>query len=858
MAVPEQTPYSEHTGNGVTKSFALGFICESKDHLIVLVDEIEPPIATWSLSGGNVVFTTAPVSGSKVTIQRNTPFSRTVDYQSYNNSFRPQSVNGDFDRLWLKLQELGVADWLMKLYVDRLHQQQEVKIKDLKDYVDDRDDELRSYLMEEIRKQGVALDQLDDYYNYLMQRLAQIAVDKGWAADFVVDGPQTQKEINLYGGKKYNMPFGGYPAGSKVLLENGGTVESTTEGNTNDPNVNMTGWESEYSIIAFTAPEYFGGNIQKALDRGGVVVLTKNYVVSATLNLNVPNTVVWLRKGASVKITAQQSVFKINADNCKILEGEIEGFGSASSVYSTGAGIVLNGVKGCEISYTKISKTGGAPILLLATSTNKSCVDNVIAYNDIDCTLPTKRGFDTGAIMMGYTNEQSNNYSHDHNHIYANNVDGGWVVDHGASLIGWGKRNTFSQNKIVNCLEYGIVVYQSPYVDNKLFDNIVTGNFIDGVGHITDNLSFKGMGIYLQKSDSSIVSNNIVRNTIKGNNGDDGLARAAIAINGCNSTVVDSNIIVNSARYGIQLAQCFDCKATNNSLDNVVEDGIRITHSSKLKVTGNSGRRIGRYGVFVYSADRTTGRADTNGPSGDNIDILFNDIESTSEGIWSNSLNLSNAFKYGSIIGNTIKSPAISIYIDNSVSANISGNKCRSDTNLARIQLVLSDKASVTNNIVESTASQDSGRIVLLTATNPTVSGNKFSPSNSTTPIQINGHGFKAEKSRYYSTSAPSAGSYEAGDVVWNTSPVLGGVIGWVCVTAGSPGAWVGFGVVGDTQASLTTTALQAATNAINTVGKFGGKEIFNQTDSKKYYAEGSAPTARWMRFDGASSITPA
>lgn len=196
MSVPEQTPYREHTGNGVAKSFALGFICESKDHLIVLMDEIEPPIATWSLSGGNVVFTTAPAAGQKITLQRNTPFGRTTDYQSYNNSFRPHSVNGDFDRVWLKLQELGVADWLMKLYVDRLHQQQEQEINDLKDYVDDRDDELRAYLMEEIRKQGVALDQLDDYYNYLMQRLAQIAVDKGWDASFVVDGNENQHEIN--------------------------------------------------------------------------------------------------------------------------------------------------------------------------------------------------------------------------------------------------------------------------------------------------------------------------------------------------------------------------------------------------------------------------------------------------------------------------------------------------------------------------------------------------------------------------------------------------------------------------------------------------------------------------------------
>lgn len=191
MAVPEQTPYIEYTANGVVTGFALGFNCESKDHLIVTLDGVEPPVGDWSLTDGEVVFTTAPSNGVLMVIQRNTPFSRTTDYQSYNNSFRPPAVNKDFDWIWWKLQELGIADWILSNRIDAL-----------KNYVDDRDDELQAYLMEEIRKQGVALDQLDDYYNYLMQRLAQIAVDKGWDASFVVDGDKTQKQINdnLLGG----------------------------------------------------------------------------------------------------------------------------------------------------------------------------------------------------------------------------------------------------------------------------------------------------------------------------------------------------------------------------------------------------------------------------------------------------------------------------------------------------------------------------------------------------------------------------------------------------------------------------------------------------------------------------------
>ena len=146
MAVPEQTPYKEYTGNGITTSFALKFQCESKDHLIVLVDDIEPPIATWSLTGGNVVFTTAPAAGQKITLQRNTPFGRTTDYQSYNNSFRPPAVNKDFDWIWLKLQELGVADWLLRLKIG---------------------DEARERIAQDIYYHGLTTKKLDDLKKYI-------------------------------------------------------------------------------------------------------------------------------------------------------------------------------------------------------------------------------------------------------------------------------------------------------------------------------------------------------------------------------------------------------------------------------------------------------------------------------------------------------------------------------------------------------------------------------------------------------------------------------------------------------------------------------------------------------------------
>ncbi|WP_151732177.1 tail fiber domain-containing protein [Acinetobacter ursingii] len=113
MAVPEQTPYKEYTANGVTTSFPLEFDCDNQDHLIVTVNGIEPEKGQWSLIDGAVVFSIAPASQAKIIIQRDTPLERNINYQTTNNSFRPQPVNKDFDRIWWKLQELWLQVTLL-------------------------------------------------------------------------------------------------------------------------------------------------------------------------------------------------------------------------------------------------------------------------------------------------------------------------------------------------------------------------------------------------------------------------------------------------------------------------------------------------------------------------------------------------------------------------------------------------------------------------------------------------------------------------------------------------------------------------------------------------------------------------
>lgn len=115
MAVPEQTPFVEYIANGITTVFPTPFQCDKSEYLIVMLNDEDAPVGSWSYTNNEVTFNTAPNSNVKVTIERNTPLQRTSEYNSYNNAFRPSPVNKDFDLIWWKLQELGFRDQVIWL-----------------------------------------------------------------------------------------------------------------------------------------------------------------------------------------------------------------------------------------------------------------------------------------------------------------------------------------------------------------------------------------------------------------------------------------------------------------------------------------------------------------------------------------------------------------------------------------------------------------------------------------------------------------------------------------------------------------------------------------------------------------------
>lgn len=117
MTVPAQTTYTQATGNGVTTSFPFGFLALRSDEVLVSLDGV--PLANGVgysvsglgvVSGGTINFTLPPAAGVVVLIQRNMQFTRSTDYQ-YQGQLPAATVNADFDRVWMALQQLGFLNF---------------------------------------------------------------------------------------------------------------------------------------------------------------------------------------------------------------------------------------------------------------------------------------------------------------------------------------------------------------------------------------------------------------------------------------------------------------------------------------------------------------------------------------------------------------------------------------------------------------------------------------------------------------------------------------------------------------------------------------------------------------------------
>lgn len=62
------------------------------------------------------------------------------------------------------------------------------------------------------------------------------------------------------------------------------------------------------------------------------------------------------------------------------------------------------------------------------------------------------------------------------------------------------------------------------------------------------------------------------------------------------------------------------------------------------------------------------------------------------------------------------------------------------------------------------------------------------------TNLHVNGPIKFNDKIHMNGSEPPQGGTYTDGDIMWNSNPQPGQFVGWVCVRAGNPGIWNGFG----------------------------------------------------------------
>ncbi|WP_104470353.1 hypothetical protein [Acinetobacter indicus] len=197
MAVQEQMPYKEYTANGSTTSFALGFKCKDKAHLIVKLNDENASVNTWTLSNDTVVFSAAPASGTKLFLQRKTPNRRTADYQSFNNSFNPAALNEDLDTLWLRLQEEEASKFLLNQLINMNYEDLDKKGQSIRTELIGRLTMQADQLNSQIIQQGVSQQQLRTYYAFLLNQMANLSSNKNWIASLIADASgKSQQEIN--------------------------------------------------------------------------------------------------------------------------------------------------------------------------------------------------------------------------------------------------------------------------------------------------------------------------------------------------------------------------------------------------------------------------------------------------------------------------------------------------------------------------------------------------------------------------------------------------------------------------------------------------------------------------------------
>lgn len=112
MSITNTNPIYTAVSDGVQTIFTLNFDVEDKENLKVQANGLTVSKNDYNYSSiSNTVNFYQPVlTGTTITIERDTSLERSNTYATFGNGFRPESLNYDFNRIYRALQEKGVEN----------------------------------------------------------------------------------------------------------------------------------------------------------------------------------------------------------------------------------------------------------------------------------------------------------------------------------------------------------------------------------------------------------------------------------------------------------------------------------------------------------------------------------------------------------------------------------------------------------------------------------------------------------------------------------------------------------------------------------------------------------------------------
>lgn len=224
MTVSTTTNKVAYTGNGDATSFAIPFPFLERGHLRAyqLLNNVQTQRTDWTLSGGNMVFETAPADGAQIVIMREVPLTQETDYRE-NEILPAETLERDFDKLTMQVQQLK-EQAERAVTVDIFDDTDTASlIPSIRQAVSD----CSGYAATAEQKAGIAADKAE-----LATQKAQVATDKAAEASNTLSSKANTDLSNCtrpYITETYHNGTEWYRVWSDGWIEQGGYLQANTD-----------------------------------------------------------------------------------------------------------------------------------------------------------------------------------------------------------------------------------------------------------------------------------------------------------------------------------------------------------------------------------------------------------------------------------------------------------------------------------------------------------------------------------------------------------------------------------------------------------------------------------------------------